>query len=194
MENQSLLRRLIARPEFGPFVLLVAELAVFTVSRYGDEITAVITHTVDRWDGKEAADRIELENVEVIQEPRSGLSRSALGRSADPLDPSVVCRSSSPSAAPNTVYCRVPLTALAVGFSSSAVASRLAGAWGPSGRRTPGTWVMMCGFLRLMARVFSIVTLSQMPVLRSRMPGIQSHPSVATMPGVPSTACVSLLF
>jgi uncharacterized membrane-anchored protein YjiN (DUF445 family) len=37
-----------------------ADLAVFTVSRYGDEITAVITHTVDRWDGKEAADRIEL--------------------------------------------------------------------------------------------------------------------------------------
>jgi uncharacterized membrane-anchored protein YjiN (DUF445 family) len=37
-----------------------ADLAVFTVSRYGDELTAVITHTVNRWDGKEAADRIEL--------------------------------------------------------------------------------------------------------------------------------------
>ena len=38
----------------------VADLAVFVVGRYGDELTAVITHTVDRWDGKEAAKRIEL--------------------------------------------------------------------------------------------------------------------------------------
>ncbi len=37
-----------------------ADLAVFTVERYGAEITAVITHTVERWDGKEAARRIEL--------------------------------------------------------------------------------------------------------------------------------------
>ncbi|NUR06668.1 MAG: DUF445 domain-containing protein [Nocardioidaceae bacterium] len=37
-----------------------ADLAVFVVSRYGDEITAVITHTVNRWDGREAARRIEL--------------------------------------------------------------------------------------------------------------------------------------
>ena len=37
-----------------------ADLAVFIVGRYGDELTAVITHTVDRWDGKEAARRIEL--------------------------------------------------------------------------------------------------------------------------------------
>jgi uncharacterized membrane-anchored protein YjiN (DUF445 family) len=37
-----------------------ADLAVFAVSRYGDELTAVITHTVDRWDGKEAARKIEL--------------------------------------------------------------------------------------------------------------------------------------
>ena len=28
--------------------------------RYGDELTAVITHTIDRWDGKEAARKIEL--------------------------------------------------------------------------------------------------------------------------------------
>ena len=33
---------------------------MFAVSRYGDELTAVITHTIDRWDGKEAARRIEL--------------------------------------------------------------------------------------------------------------------------------------
>ena len=37
-----------------------ADLAVFVVGRYGDELTAVITHTIDRWDGKEAAKRIEL--------------------------------------------------------------------------------------------------------------------------------------
>jgi uncharacterized membrane-anchored protein YjiN (DUF445 family) len=38
----------------------VADFAVFAVGRYGDELTAVITHTIDRWDGKEAARRIEL--------------------------------------------------------------------------------------------------------------------------------------
>jgi uncharacterized membrane-anchored protein YjiN (DUF445 family) len=37
-----------------------ADLAVFVVSRYGDELTAVITHTVERWDGREAARKIEL--------------------------------------------------------------------------------------------------------------------------------------
>ena len=37
-----------------------ADLAVFAVTRYGDELTAVITHTVNRWDGKEAARKIEL--------------------------------------------------------------------------------------------------------------------------------------
>jgi uncharacterized membrane-anchored protein YjiN (DUF445 family) len=36
------------------------DLAVFLVDRYGAEITTVITHTIDRWDGKEAARRIEL--------------------------------------------------------------------------------------------------------------------------------------
>ncbi len=37
-----------------------SDLAVFVVGRYGDELTAVITHTIDRWDGKEAARKIEL--------------------------------------------------------------------------------------------------------------------------------------
>ncbi|WP_310530203.1 DUF445 family protein, partial [Nocardioides sp.] len=37
-----------------------ADIAVFTVARYGAELTAVITHTIERWDGKEAARRIEL--------------------------------------------------------------------------------------------------------------------------------------
>ncbi len=38
----------------------VADAAVFVVRRYGGELTTVITHTVERWDGREAADRIEL--------------------------------------------------------------------------------------------------------------------------------------
>jgi uncharacterized membrane-anchored protein YjiN (DUF445 family) len=37
-----------------------ADIAVFAVDRYGSDITAVITHTIERWDGKEAARRIEL--------------------------------------------------------------------------------------------------------------------------------------
>jgi len=37
-----------------------ADLSVFVVERYGAELTAVITHTVERWDGREAARRIEL--------------------------------------------------------------------------------------------------------------------------------------
>ena len=37
-----------------------ADVAVFAVERYGAELTAVITHTIERWDGKEAARRIEL--------------------------------------------------------------------------------------------------------------------------------------
>ena len=39
---------------------MAADLAVFLVDRYGAEVTAVITHTIERWDGKEAARRIEL--------------------------------------------------------------------------------------------------------------------------------------
>lgn len=39
---------------------LAADAAVFAVARYGTEVTTVITHTIERWDGKEAARRIEL--------------------------------------------------------------------------------------------------------------------------------------
>jgi len=39
---------------------MAADLAVFAVDRYGAELTAVITHTIERWDGKQAAERIEL--------------------------------------------------------------------------------------------------------------------------------------
>ncbi|RYP82393.1 DUF445 domain-containing protein [Nocardioides guangzhouensis] len=39
---------------------LVSDVAVFVVARYGAELTTVITHTIERWDGKEAARKIEL--------------------------------------------------------------------------------------------------------------------------------------
>ncbi len=39
---------------------LAADAAVFAVARYGAELTTVITHTIQRWDGQEAARRIEL--------------------------------------------------------------------------------------------------------------------------------------
>ncbi len=39
---------------------MASDVAVFAVDRYGAELTAVITHTIERWDGKEAARRIEL--------------------------------------------------------------------------------------------------------------------------------------
>ncbi|MDQ6641437.1 MAG: DUF445 domain-containing protein [Actinomycetota bacterium] len=37
-----------------------SDLAVFVVDRYGNELTAVITHTIERWDGREASRKIEL--------------------------------------------------------------------------------------------------------------------------------------
>ncbi|QWC86998.1 DUF445 domain-containing protein [Nocardioidaceae bacterium] len=37
-----------------------ADAVVYAVQRYGTELTSVITTTVERWDGREAADRIEL--------------------------------------------------------------------------------------------------------------------------------------
>jgi uncharacterized membrane-anchored protein YjiN (DUF445 family) len=38
----------------------IEDAVAFLVGRYGDELTTVITHTIDRWDGREAAHRIEL--------------------------------------------------------------------------------------------------------------------------------------
>jgi len=37
-----------------------SDLAVFVVDRYGHELTAVITQTIERWDGREASRKIEL--------------------------------------------------------------------------------------------------------------------------------------
>jgi uncharacterized membrane-anchored protein YjiN (DUF445 family) len=39
---------------------IASDAAVFAVERYGAEVTTVITHTIERWDGREAARRIEL--------------------------------------------------------------------------------------------------------------------------------------
>ncbi|GAA4108498.1 DUF445 domain-containing protein [Nocardioides fonticola] len=39
---------------------LASDAVVFVVDRYGHEITGVITSTIERWDGREAARRIEL--------------------------------------------------------------------------------------------------------------------------------------
>ena len=38
----------------------IEDAAVFAVDRYGSELTTVISHTIEAWDGREAADRIEL--------------------------------------------------------------------------------------------------------------------------------------
>ncbi|MDN5789996.1 MAG: DUF445 domain-containing protein [Micrococcales bacterium] len=39
----------------------ICDAAIFAVERYGAELTAVISQTVDRWDGKETAERVELQ-------------------------------------------------------------------------------------------------------------------------------------
>jgi uncharacterized membrane-anchored protein YjiN (DUF445 family) len=39
---------------------IASDAAVFAIERYGAEVTTVITHTIERWDGREAARRIEL--------------------------------------------------------------------------------------------------------------------------------------
>ncbi len=39
----------------------IASLSVFLVERYGSELTSVITHTIDQWDGEEASRKIELQ-------------------------------------------------------------------------------------------------------------------------------------
>jgi uncharacterized membrane-anchored protein YjiN (DUF445 family) len=60
-ELSAFARRLVDEPDLRKRLdLLAADAAVFAVGRYGAELTAVITHTIERWDGKEAARRIEL--------------------------------------------------------------------------------------------------------------------------------------
>ena len=38
----------------------IADLATFVVDRYGSEIMTVISHTIERWDGAETAEKVEL--------------------------------------------------------------------------------------------------------------------------------------
>ena len=44
----------------GRYDDFVSDAVAFLVERYGEELTTVITDTIDRWDGREAARRIEL--------------------------------------------------------------------------------------------------------------------------------------
>lgn len=44
----------------GRFETILADGAVWAIGRYGDELTAVITLTIQRWDGREASNKIEL--------------------------------------------------------------------------------------------------------------------------------------
>ena len=37
-----------------------ADLASFFVARYGTELTTIIGHTIQRWDGQETAQKVEL--------------------------------------------------------------------------------------------------------------------------------------
>ncbi|WP_300575569.1 DUF445 domain-containing protein [uncultured Nocardioides sp.] len=60
-ELERFARRLVDEPALRERLDgLAADAVVFAVERYGSELTQVITHTIERWDGKEAAERIEL--------------------------------------------------------------------------------------------------------------------------------------
>lgn len=39
----------------------ICDVVVYAVDRYGTELTRVISHTIERWDGKETAERVELQ-------------------------------------------------------------------------------------------------------------------------------------
>ena len=39
----------------------MADATIYAVDRYGTELTRIISDTVDRWDGKETAERVELQ-------------------------------------------------------------------------------------------------------------------------------------
>ena len=64
---------------------LAADAAVFGVERYGAEITTVITHTIERWDGKEAARRSRAaRRARPAVHPDQRHDRRRPGRRADP--------------------------------------------------------------------------------------------------------------
>ncbi len=58
-ELERFARRLVDEPALRERLDgLAADAVVFAVERYGSELTQVITHTIERWDGREAAERI----------------------------------------------------------------------------------------------------------------------------------------
>ena len=60
-ELTSLGRRLMADDAFGDRVdEVLADVAAYVVDHYGSELATIISATVNRWDGKETAERIEL--------------------------------------------------------------------------------------------------------------------------------------
>jgi uncharacterized membrane-anchored protein YjiN (DUF445 family) len=61
VEAQAAARRIVEDAELRTKLdTTAANAAVWLVKRYGKEATAVITHTIERWDGREASERIEL--------------------------------------------------------------------------------------------------------------------------------------
>ncbi|HET7398504.1 MAG TPA: DUF445 domain-containing protein [Intrasporangium sp.] len=61
-EVRALAERLSADHELrGRIDRRIGDAAVYAVERYGTELTRVISHTVERWDGRETAERVELQ-------------------------------------------------------------------------------------------------------------------------------------
>ena len=62
IEEVTLLgQRLLGDPDLRARIdARICDAVVYGVERYGSELTRVISHTVDRWDGQETAERVEL--------------------------------------------------------------------------------------------------------------------------------------
>jgi uncharacterized membrane-anchored protein YjiN (DUF445 family) len=61
-EVGNLARRLLVdRPLRDRIDARICDATVYAVERYGTELTQVISQTIDRWDGKETAERVELQ-------------------------------------------------------------------------------------------------------------------------------------
>ena len=63
---------------------IAADVAVFAIDRYGHELTAVITRTIERWDGKEAARRSSCTWPGPAVHPDQRHDRGRPGGCADP--------------------------------------------------------------------------------------------------------------
>ncbi len=61
-EVTRLAERFLADPDLRDRIdKRICDATIYAVDRYGAELTAIISQTVDRWDGKETADRVELQ-------------------------------------------------------------------------------------------------------------------------------------